>query len=464
MNTARQLLWLPTTREEKYKAKQAIDTFFVRIGDVLSALVVFVGASVVGLSVQQFAIVNIALTVAWLGIALTLAGFKPALPQLSKPRLAGACAAMLVIVLATPALAQESRQELLARERAEKAASNQSPAPDRLESALERAESLMFSNRSVYTFVGSVMPGGGLAAGPAYRKQYGDTGRIDLHAAWSIRNYKAVDARIGLPTVGDGRVKTTVRASWLDAPQVAFYGTGIESPDLRSNFAYRTTTVGADVRVEATSRIAVGGGFTVLDVTARHDVPGALALAPTYGRSSVFAEFDSRTAPGYTRHGGLYRVELTDYRQANEGNSSFRRVDVNLQQFVPLLRENWVIALRALGSTTSTESGDSVPYFLLPDLGGSTTLRGYSNWRFRDRNRLLLTGEWRWTAGPLADMALFMDAGTVAPRAADLNWRDMKYSYGVGLTLHTLTSTVTRLELARTTNGMSVGLSFSPNF
>ena len=37
MNTARQLLWLPTTREEKYKAKQAIDTFFVRGGDVLSA-------------------------------------------------------------------------------------------------------------------------------------------------------------------------------------------------------------------------------------------------------------------------------------------------------------------------------------------------------------------------------------------------------------------------------------------
>ena len=37
MNTGRQMLWLPTKREEKYKAKQAIDTFFVRAGDVLSA-------------------------------------------------------------------------------------------------------------------------------------------------------------------------------------------------------------------------------------------------------------------------------------------------------------------------------------------------------------------------------------------------------------------------------------------
>ena len=52
----------------------------------------------------------------------------------------------------------------------------------------------------------------------------------------------------------------------------------------------------------------------------------------------------------------------------------------------------------------------------MPELGGSHTLRGYSSWRFRDRNRLLLTGEYRWTAGPFVDMALFVDAGKVAAR------------------------------------------------
>src|SRR5690606_35134851 len=40
MNTAKAMLWLPTSREEKYAAKQTVDTFFVRLGDVLSALVV----------------------------------------------------------------------------------------------------------------------------------------------------------------------------------------------------------------------------------------------------------------------------------------------------------------------------------------------------------------------------------------------------------------------------------------
>jgi AAA family ATP:ADP antiporter len=72
MNTARQLLWLPTSREEKYKAKQTIDTFFVRGGDVLSAMVVYLGTGVLRLGVSAFAAVNVVLALVWLGIALLI--------------------------------------------------------------------------------------------------------------------------------------------------------------------------------------------------------------------------------------------------------------------------------------------------------------------------------------------------------------------------------------------------------
>jgi len=43
LNTARSALLLPTSREEKYQAKTAIDTLFYRLGDLLSTLGVFVG-------------------------------------------------------------------------------------------------------------------------------------------------------------------------------------------------------------------------------------------------------------------------------------------------------------------------------------------------------------------------------------------------------------------------------------
>jgi AAA family ATP:ADP antiporter len=68
-NTLRNMLWLPTTREMKYKAKQAVDTFFVRMGDVASGAWVVIGAGVLELGVRGFAITNVVLTVVWIGLA-----------------------------------------------------------------------------------------------------------------------------------------------------------------------------------------------------------------------------------------------------------------------------------------------------------------------------------------------------------------------------------------------------------
>lgn len=72
-NTVQQVLFLPTTRDEKYKAKQAIDTFFWRGGDVLSAVTVFVGTSLLALGIRQFAIICIVLAAVWLIIAFLIA-------------------------------------------------------------------------------------------------------------------------------------------------------------------------------------------------------------------------------------------------------------------------------------------------------------------------------------------------------------------------------------------------------
>ena len=70
-NTAKQALWLPTTREAKYKAKQVVDSFFMRAGDVFSAGLVFVGERL-ALTVSAFAGVNLGLTLAWLAVVAAL--------------------------------------------------------------------------------------------------------------------------------------------------------------------------------------------------------------------------------------------------------------------------------------------------------------------------------------------------------------------------------------------------------
>jgi AAA family ATP:ADP antiporter len=71
-NTTRNALYLPTSRDAKYKAKQANDTFFVRFGDVMSAGLVFAGTTWFGFAAREFALLNVGLIVVWLVLAVAI--------------------------------------------------------------------------------------------------------------------------------------------------------------------------------------------------------------------------------------------------------------------------------------------------------------------------------------------------------------------------------------------------------
>ncbi|MGH9238685.1 MAG: NTP/NDP exchange transporter [Vicinamibacterales bacterium] len=72
-NTVRRALFLPTSREVKYKALQAVETFFWRAGDMLSAVATFVIIQLLQLTVRSYAVFNILIVVVWLGLAAFLA-------------------------------------------------------------------------------------------------------------------------------------------------------------------------------------------------------------------------------------------------------------------------------------------------------------------------------------------------------------------------------------------------------
>ena len=67
-NTIRPTLFLPTTREAKYKAKTAIDTFFTRVGDLGYAGLVYAGTTL-GAGLSAFAWLNVGFTILWLFVA-----------------------------------------------------------------------------------------------------------------------------------------------------------------------------------------------------------------------------------------------------------------------------------------------------------------------------------------------------------------------------------------------------------
>ena len=72
MNTTRQALFLPVSRDAKYDGKTAIDTFFWRVGDLIQAGVVYAGLNWLHWTAAQFAALNLALAAVWLAVAVAI--------------------------------------------------------------------------------------------------------------------------------------------------------------------------------------------------------------------------------------------------------------------------------------------------------------------------------------------------------------------------------------------------------
>ncbi|HLK36309.1 MAG TPA: hypothetical protein VKU41_06115 [Polyangiaceae bacterium] len=70
-NTARQALFLVSSRVEKYVGKTAVDTVVVRAGDALTGIVVWAGSRA-AISTQAFATLNLVLVSVWIGIVFAI--------------------------------------------------------------------------------------------------------------------------------------------------------------------------------------------------------------------------------------------------------------------------------------------------------------------------------------------------------------------------------------------------------
>ena len=72
MNTTRQALFLPVSRDAKYEGKTAIDTFFWRFGDLVQAGVVYAGLHFGHWTGSQFAMLNLGLAIVWIALGVAI--------------------------------------------------------------------------------------------------------------------------------------------------------------------------------------------------------------------------------------------------------------------------------------------------------------------------------------------------------------------------------------------------------
>lgn len=385
----------------------------------------------------------------------------------------------LVLAASGAAAAQEpeTRAAEHARKQAEKATRTRSDVPNWFEQRLlniERAGGLGVTSGWFVTF-GDIKSGSGIALGPAYGKLFDSGALVHVKGAYSMRNFKMAQLTLQAPPMAGGRLAVNGRVRWQDAPTLAVYPIGTNSAKTRFDFSETKSEVSGRGLFRPVRFVRLGGGvsFEDFDTTpvALKNPPasGSLDLIfvpgsgsdPRYVHSHVTGALDWRDGPGYSRRGSLLQATLHDFRQQKGGGLSFRRVDANAEQYIPILHGNWVLYLGVRASTTSTSDGNVVPFFLMPQLGGND-LRGFVSYRFRNRHSLMFTAEYRWYVQEFVDMAIFYDAGKVAPERSQLDFDSLKSSVGAGLRFHGPQTTIVRLELARSREGFRFIFGFSP--
>ena len=387
-------------------------------------------------------------------------------------------AAVLAALCApAPARAQEpeTRAEVLRREREKKSSELAPPEPSRMERLLldleggRLFERILNPAEGLYPKIGNITTGSGISLGPAYRQPglLGGHADFSAFAAASLKKYWMIETRLAFPRLAGGHVALDLHGQRYDFPEEDFFGLG---PDSRREdftaYGLENTVLGATAAYTPVRWFSLAGGVdhlspsirstpdagSILSVFAPEDVPG-IGTQPGFLRYEATADLNHREPRGNPRSGGRYALTYQRYEDLDGGRYSFGRVRADVQQYIPLLRDRRVLALRALASMSDADDGAEVPFYLQTTLGGPDDLRGFRHFRFRDRHALLLQAEYRWEIFTAVDGAIFYDAGKVASRVEDLDLSDLESDYGIGFRFGTKNGVFLRVEGAFGSSG-----------
>ena len=322
-----------------------------------------------------------------------------------------------------------------------------------------------------YPALFDMIPGAGwISAGPGYRQWYAkDRAFVDTSMSMSWRGYKLIQGRVELPKIANSRIALGAHYRWQDFTQISFYGTGPQSFETnQSEYGLRSHNLIGYAALRPFEALSISGQLGWLNPSVQPrggwfegDVPDtrtvfpanpvyAFGEQPTFVQREVSVTADTRDFPRHPTSGGLYRAAVADFDDS-VGLFNFRQYEAEAAHFLPVAGSRVVIAVRGWLVGSETNTGQSVPFYLQPSLGGDNSLRSYADYRFHDRNMVVFNAEARIALMSHIDAALFLDAGNVAPRVSDLNID--RRSYGAGLRLHTRAQTFGRVDIARGDEG-----------
>jgi hypothetical protein len=404
----------------------------------------------------------------------------------------------------------QTREELLRQKREEKTENLVTPQQGIVENfakSFDRKGSNSIEDINFWGFhprLEWIARGSGAALGVRYWKPE-TLGPVDLMGAafYSWRRYQHYDLQMGVipnrgkripprsfeteevEQLGDiereafSRFKLYANGRFRDRTDESFYGTGPDSlEENRARYRIKDTLIEAVTGYQLTRRIGFTFKAGLLHHTLRPgrstppleplfdelDLPGN-SNPPNYVRYHTSVLFDYRDTPGLPHQGAMIAFGWEKFDNVNTKNQfNFNRFGLDARGYIPLGAHQRVIALRAVAINSDPASSNRVPFVLQPSLGGGESLRGYDAFRFQGDKMLLLQGEYRREASRRFELAFFGDTGTVADQGSRLSINKMKSDAGIGFRFKSSRTTLFRLDIARSNEGVHFQVRVSPAF
>jgi outer membrane protein assembly factor BamA len=394
----------------------------------------------------------------------------------------------LLLVFALPAFAADTRAERLQQQRLEKARDLKPPERSSLERFLFEFKERRYLERyqagfkGFHPMLGGLSTGSGFAFGTQFRKPDIADGAVNFAVSGqaSLAGYQKYEMGVEAPRLASDYLSLAFNFRQRNFPQEDFFGIGSDSKNEdRTDFRLEDTEYSLSLSARPLRYLAVGTRLGVLNTNTASGTdrrfpsieevfdattaPG-LDRQPDYHQIGAFAQYDNRDEPLNPRSGGFYRVEAAYYDDRDFGAYSFRRWDVEVQKYFPFFNQRRVIAVRGRLQSTDTNPGQQVPFFLLPTLGGSEDLRGFREFRFRDKQSVVFNLEYRWEAFSGLDLALFGDAGNVFEKTGDIRLDELETAYGVGFRFNASKSVFLRMDIGFSHEGPRTFVKFNHVF
>lgn len=261
------------------------------------------------------------------------------------------------------------------------------------------------------------------------------TSNTQALALYSLR--KQFIAAINGTTYFPGeRIILNYQLSYSDFPD-KFWGLGKDAPDRQEEaYAFRQYYTYLHFQRKLRDRVFLGAVYEYQRLLAVDYLPGGLFdQLQVAGRdpyhisgAGLSLTYDSRNNAFAPDKGGFLQVFFNHFSPAFGSNFQYTNYVIDFRRFLRIYQQQ-VLAIQAYGFFNTGE----VPLRSLASFGGSNSMRGFYDGRYRSKNQVVAQAEYRvplfWRLGAVG----FVGVGNVGNHLQDLNVQELKYSYGGGV-------------------------------